>query len=238
MDSPLQNILETLAASVHVGQVTMELEKAATSLIQLAGCEPAFLHYHPKGFPTPYPYVLCVSINNEVIHGMPSETRKIEDGDVVSLDLGLKKPVETKWGLDHWEYDDGALTVIAGRGGSSTARRLVKATKTALEAGCAAARAGATTHDIANAIADVARFFQVGIVEGYGGHGIGSQLHLEPHIPNEPLGEPVTLLAGHRYAIEPMFATKKGAVHVAKDGWTVKLNGGGVAAHFERTVSL
>jgi len=242
MDSPLQSILENLAAMVRVGQVTMELEIAAAAMLRLHGCEPAFPGQKPTGAPIPYPYVLCVSINNEVIHGMPSETRKIEDGDVVSLDLGLRKKAAELYTdglekLNPWEYDDGALTVIAGHG-SANARKLVTATKAALEAGCSAASPGATTHDIAAAITAVAAYFGVGIVKGYGGHGIGNALHLPPHIPNEPLGEAVKLEAGHRYAIEPMFATKRGDVHVAKDGWVVVLNGGGVAAHFERTVEV
>jgi methionyl aminopeptidase len=237
MDSPLQNILQTLATTVHPGQTTMDLEIAAAAMLRLHNCEPAFLGYQPEGAKTPYPNVLCVSLNNEVIHGIPSADRKIEWGDVVKLDLGLRKPAKTEGGLDFMEYDDGATTVIAGKG-SATARHLLLATKTALDAGCAAAKAGHTTHDIAKAIALVADFFKVGIVKGFGGHGIGEALHLPPNIPNEPLGEPVKLMAGMRLAIEPMFSSKRGDVHIARNDWTVVLNGGGVAAHFERTVEL
>jgi methionyl aminopeptidase len=227
MDSPLQQILDALAVSVHVGQTTMELETLASFLLKTSGVEPAFLGYKPEGAPGPYPNVLCVSINNEVIHGIPSE-RVIEYGDVVSLDLGLVKD---------GEFDDGATTVIAGQG-SAVARRLLLATKTALDAGCAAAKAGRTTHDIGRAIKAVADHFGFGIIKGYGGHGIGSALHLPPHIPNEPLGEPLKLTAGTRIAIEPMFSSKRGDVHTEPNGWTVKLDGGGVAAHFERTIAL
>jgi methionyl aminopeptidase len=243
MDSPLQSILENLALVVHPGVSTMELEVAAAAMLRLHKVEPAFLGYKPEGAPGPYPNVLCVSINNEVIHGIPDANRKIEDGDVVSLDLGLKKLTDqplTGGGLEKlnpWEFDDGALTVICGNG-SSVARRLLVATKAALEAGVIAAKPGKTTHDIGRAIASVASHFNFGIVKGYGGHGIGHALHLPPHIPNEPLGEPLVLEAGKRYAIEPMFSSKKGDVHTEKNGWTVKLNGGGIAAHFERTIQL
>jgi methionyl aminopeptidase len=227
MDSPLQTILEYLGNLAQAGMTTKQLDESAERMLRLHNCEPAFLGYQPKGHKEPFPSTLCVSINNEVIHGLPSD-RKLEDGDVVKLDLGLKK---------NGQYDDGAITVIIGKG-SSVARRLVKATKEALDAGCKAAKAGNTTHDIAKAIKAIADREGFGIVEDYGGHGIGEELHMEPHIPNAPEGDPVKLEAGKRIAIEPMFASKKGRVFVEHNGWTVKLVGGGVAAHFERTVTV
>lgn len=243
MDSPLQSILGALAIITVPGMTTLDLDRHAAMMISASRCEPAFLGYQPRGAAVPYPYTLCVSIDNEVIHGLPSE-RKIEDGMVVSLDLGLKKrkfgvldKEQDRLGYNPWEYDDGALTVIVGNG-SSAARRLVEGTKSALEAAVVACKPGKTTLDVGRAVAQVAKFFQLGIIQQYGGHGIGEELHMAPHIPNEPLGEPVKFHAGHRYALEPMFCTKRGEVYTDSSNWTVKLKGGGIAAHFERTVEL
>jgi methionyl aminopeptidase len=219
--SPLQTILKSLSYQVSEGKNGIFLNEQAERLIRVLGCEPAFLGY--KGFPA----TLCVSINNEVIHGIPDE-RKFEEGDVIKLDLGLKC---------NGEYDDGALTVIVGRG-SAIAKRLVKATQEALDAGIAEAKEGNTTHDIAQAISRVARREKFGIIKGFGGHGIGRELHMPPFIPNEPIGEAVPLTKGMKLAIEPMFDTKRGETVIDKNKWTVKLIGGGVAAHFERTVTV
>lgn len=239
MDSPLQSILEMLAILAVEGQTGKALDALALSLIKNRGCEPAFLDYRPDGrdLKDSYPATLCVSINNEVIHGIPDD-RKFQWGDVVSLDLGLKMPAKTEGGLDYWEYDDGATTIIVGeRAGSATARRLVKATKEALDAGCAAAKPGGRVFDISRVIKDVADREGFAVVYGYGGHGIGAQLHMKPFIPNEPFGEDAELVAGTRIAIEPMFATNKGHTFIAKNGWTVKVSTG-LAAHFERTIGL
>jgi len=237
--SILELILETVSEHVSVGKKTIELDSMAASLIKLHKCEPAFLGYTPTGNASlgGYPNVMCVSINGDVIHGIPSE-RKIEDGDVVKLDLGLKLP--------DGQYDDGATTVLVGDC-SSTARRLVKCTKEALEAGIKQAKAGNTNHDIAKAIEAVAKRDGFAVIHGYGGHGIGEKLHMEPHVANEmvyqadgvtPVDQPVTLVKGMRLAIEPMFASKRGFVKTAKDGWTLQIEGGGVAAHFEKTVTV
>lgn len=237
--SILESILETVAASVTIGKKTIELDQLAASLIHLHGCEPAFLGYKPVGSKSAdgYPNVLCVSLNGEVIHGIPSE-RKIEDGDVVKLDCGIK--------MKDGQFDDGATTVLVGDC-SSTARRLIKSTKEALEAGIQTAKAGNTNHDITKAIEAVAKRDGFEVVHGYGGHGIGEQLHMEPHIGNEmvykpdgvtPVDEPVTLVKGTRIAIEPMFSSKHGFIKTAADGWTLQIVGGGVAAHFEKTVTI
>ena len=240
----LETILDALSGLVKEGRTGNDLEQYAELLMQTHKVEPAFKGYHPEGFPGPYPAILCVSINGEVIHGIPDE-RKFEDGDVVKIDCGTKD--------ENGQYDDGAITIIVGRG-SAAARRLIKATQAALEAGVAAAKPGNTTNDIGAAIAAVAKEYEVAVVHGYGGHGIGTELHMEPFIPNEvtyhneskdsagvdkvPDVWPVMLTKGMRIAIEPMFATKLGYTEIAKNGWTIKLVGGGVAAHFERTVTV
>jgi methionyl aminopeptidase len=220
--SYLQSILTILAGEVREGQTGLILDMMAGHLLKLHRLEPAFLGYN--GFPN----TLCVSLNNEVIHGIPDD-RKFQDGDVVKLDLGSKD--------ENGQFDDGATTVIVGRG-SAAARRLVKTTKEALEAGISAAKAGNDTNDIAKAIEAVVLREKFALVLGYGGHGIGTELHMEPHVPNIPDEKPVKLVPGMRIAIEPMVSTLRGQVEIMKNKWTVKLVGGGVAAHFERTVTI
>lgn len=240
MDSPLQKILNVLASAAVVGQTGKTLDVLALSLIKTAGCEPAFFHYRPNGreLEYRYPATLCVSINNEVIHGIP-DGRKFRWGDVVSLDLGLKDTRKNEEGDIVTEYDDGATTVIVGeRAGSATARRLVKTTREALDAGCAAAKAGNKVFDISRAIKAVADREGFAIIKGYGGHGISDALHLPPFVPNEPIGLDAPLEVGMRLAIEPMFTTcSSGETFIASNCWTVKTRSG-VCAHFERTTTI
>lgn len=233
MKSPLQDILQALASQAVEGATGLQLDAVAERMIAEAGFEPAFKGYSPGGS-TPvegFPNVLCVSINGEVIHGIP-DNRKFAYGDVIGLDCGLKDA--------EGNFDDGALTVIIGgdRAGSANARKLLKATREAIEAGIAKAVVGNTTHDISRAIQEVAQKYDVAVVEGYSGHGIGTALHMAPDVPNRVSGPAVPLTSGMRLAIEPMFSSVKGATKVAADKWTVKLAGGGVAAHFERTVTV
>lgn len=226
----LETILATLTSTCTVGTTGLQLDQIAGLLLDLNECEPAFLGYVSKGFKGPYPARICVSLNGEVIHGIPDE-RKFQEGDVVKLDIGLKDK--------DGQFDDGATTFIIGKG-SSVARRLLVATQEALAEGIAAAKPGNTTNDIAAAIERIALREDFSVVHGYGGHGIGTELHMEPFIPNEVTNDmPVVVLEkGMRIAIEPMFATKKGFTEIASDGWTIKLTGGGVAAHFEKTITI
>lgn len=241
MESLLSNILNTLAAVVVPGVTTKFLDEQAEALCRLYEVKSAFKGYKPPHFggPEGFPNTLCVSINDEVIHGIPSD-RTIQQGDVVKLDMGIEKD---------GQFDDGATTVLVGTldektghilGTSAVSRKLVKATKEALEAGVAQAKFGKTTHDIAAAIEAVAKKYDLYVIHDFGGHGIGEQLHMEPHVPNQIAGArpPVKLEKGTRIAIEPMFATNHGFTYTAKDGWTVKLRNGGLAAHFERTVTI
>jgi methionyl aminopeptidase len=241
MDSPLQGILNALAAMVAPGVTTKQIDDMAAFLCREHSVTPAFLGYKPPNFggAEGYPATCCVSINDEVIHGIPSPERKLTLGDVVKIDLGTEKD---------GQFDDGATTVLVtewnekekrAEGASATARKLVKATKEALEAGVIQAKAGKTTHDIAAAIEGVAKKYDLHVIHGYGGHGIGTALHMEPHVPNEIAGSaPVKLESGMRLAIEPMFGTNHGFTYVAPDGWTIKLRNGGLAAHFEQTVTV
>jgi methionyl aminopeptidase len=243
--STLDGILQTLGAMVAPGVTTKQIDDMAAFLCRERGVKPAFLGYRPPNFGEGkgFPATCCVSINDEVIHGIPSPDRTMAEGDVVKIDLGIE---------ENGQFDDGAITVLCGEeeidkkgnktgrvfGCSAVARKLVAATKEALEAGVAQAKAGNTTHDIAKAIEAVAKKYDFHVVHGYGGHGIGAELHMEPHVPNEVEGFAKTLEAGTRIAIEPMFGTNHGFTTVAPDGWTVKLRNGGLAAHFERTVEI
>lgn len=240
-DSPLQSMIEVLAKMVTPGISTKQIDSMGAFLCETHKVKPAFLGYKPPNFggESGYPATICVSINDEVIHGIPGE-RKIELGDVVKIDMGIEKD---------GQFDDGATTVLCtewnekekrAEGASATARKLVKATKEALDAGVAQAKAGKTTHDIAAAIEAVAKQYDLHVVHGYGGHGIGTELHMDPHVPNEVAGSaaPVELTSGMRIAIEPMFGTNHGFTVIAPDGWTIKLRNGGLAAHFEQTVTI
>ena len=236
----LESVLNTLGSSVREGMTTMDIEKGAVSLLNLLELEPVFKGYQPEGHDKPYEFVSCVSVNNEVIHGLPSD-RRIEEGDVVKVDIGFKKD-----GLIY----DGATTVLVGQrdeknpeivyGVSAAARKLVKATREALEAGIAAAKAGKTNLTITEAIEAVAKKYDLNVVKGYGGHGVGEKLHQEPFIANraaDAKGEPFKLESGMRIAIEPMFCTARADSFVTANGWTVKVPAG-LAAHFERTITI
>lgn len=235
----LEAIIQTLAAAVKPGITTRSLDDMAVTLLTEQKLTAAFKDYRPSNFGKEegYPASICVSIDNEVIHGIPGD-RKIEEGQVVKIDVGTRESVVGPDGSLLNYFDDGATTVLVGRC-SAVARRLVKATKEALDAGIAQAIAGNTTYDIARAIEAVAKEYEFHVVHGYGGHGIGTELHMEPHVPNEDDGAPgVTLLPGQRLAIEPMFGTNHGFTEVAKDGWAVKLQRGGLASHFEKTITV
>lgn len=213
----------------------LELEERAEGTFNLFKVQPAFKGYQPEGAATPFPNILCISINNEVIHGIP-DNRRFREGDVIKIDTGTLEHIEEDGYIKNY-YDDGATTVIIGHG-SAKARRIVKATEEALEAGILKAKKGYTNHDIARAIHAVAKREGFTPLRGYGGHGIGVQLHMEPFIGNEEGFGPVQPLeVGQRIAIEPMFCTGDGIPILAKNGWTIKTSAG-VSAHFERTVTV
>jgi methionyl aminopeptidase len=222
MSTTLEEIIQKLSEKTVVGATGLQLEDLAKTLLNEAGAEPAFLGFKD------YPNVICVSINSELIHGIPDD-RPFQDGDVVKIDIGLKKD---------GQFDDGATTVIVGGQGSKLARKLVKATKEALEAGCQCARAGYTTNDIGRAVHSTAVKYGMAVIEGYGGHGIGAELHLPPFVPNYGIDTPVRLETGMRLAIEPMLSTRDGLTFVGENKWTILLKHKGLAAHFERTVTV
>ncbi len=215
--------LQTVGNAVKAGITTAELDALAEEYIRSRGGEPNFKNYN--GFPA----TACISINNEVIHGIPSKTRKICEGDIVSVDLGAK------YGGYH---GDNAATFACGEI-SPEAKRLISVTKDALYEGIKAARAGSRIGDISNAVQRTVEAAGFSVVRQYVGHGIGTQLHEAPEVPNfGTAGRGIRLLPGMTLAIEPMVNVGSYDVKVLPDGWTVKTKDGSLSAHFEHTVVI
>ena len=215
--------LQTVGNAVEEGITTAELDALAEKYIRSRGGEPNFKNYN--GFPS----TACISINNEVIHGIPSKTRKICAGDIVSVDLGAKF---------QGYHGDNAATFACGDV-SPEAKRLMSVTKDALYEGIKAARAGSRIGDISNAVQRTVEAAGFSVVRQYVGHGIGTQLHEAPEVPNfGTAGRGIRLLPGMTLAIEPMVNVGSYDVKVLPDGWTVKTKDGSLSAHFEHTVVI
>ncbi len=233
----LGEILAKLQEEVRSGVRTDILDSKSFQLIREAGCEPAFLNYRPAWAKKPYPATLCVSVNDVVVHGVPSE-RIIKDGDIVKLDLGLKYK-----GL----YVDAAITVLASssreRSGGvgdidAEKKKLIAAAKNALEAGIKQAMPGKTLGDIGYTIEKFVRSEHFSIVEGLTGHGVGWELHEEPVVFNfgSP-GKGERLKVGMVIAIEPMISAGSGKVIQLEDESFATADGS-YTAHFEHTVAV
>ena len=216
-------VLSQLQPLVKPGVSTAELDKFAEKRVRELGAVPAFLGY--RG----YPATLCVSINEEIVHGIPSPKRFVKAGDIVSLDMGA---------VADGFYGDAALTVAAG-GISPEARRLMDVTRESLGRALSAVKAGARLGDVSNAVQKYAEERGMSVVREFTGHGIGRRLHEEPSIPNfgRPGSGPV-LKAGMTLAIEPMLCLGRADVVVKNDGWTAVSADGSLAAHFEHTVAV
>ena len=223
-------ILRELVNTVAPGVSTNELEDLARKLLKEHGDSAAFLRYKPEGAKRPYPAALCVSINEEIVHGIPNEDPKIlKEGDVVTLDLGL-----THKGL----ITDSAITVGVGTI-SVEERRLIEGTKEALYAGIKEARGGGYIGDIGFAIENVAKHLNLALAEGLSGHGVGYEVHEDPYVPNSGRkGTGEKLVSGMVIAIEPMLVLGKGDIVLAKDGYTFKTKDGKKSAHFEHTIVI
>lgn len=216
--------LRAAAAAVAPGVSTADLDAVAAAEIRAAGATPSFLGYHG------YPATICVSVNEEIVHGIPSPQRRIQAGDVVSIDCGA---IVSGW------HADAALTVPAGDITSEQAAHLA-ACERALWHGLAQARPGARLSDISHAVERAVRDAgDYGIVEDYVGHGIGTQMHMEPAVPNygRP-GRGPLLGAGMALAIEPLLTLGSPGTRLLDDGWTVVTEDGSSAAHFEHTVAI
>lgn len=224
----MAEILAKTAKMVKPGVSTYELDQYAYKLIIDGGDKPAFLNYKPDGMSTAYPASLCVSVNNEIVHGIPSKKRILKEGDIVSLDLGIEHR-----GL----FTDHAITVPVGKI-SAKDEQLLADTKKALEIGIWAAHGGNTTGDIGNAIESFVHN-RYGIVRELAGHGVGIAIHEDPYIPNYgKAGKGQKLIPGMVVAIEPMLNLGKDNITVADDDWTIKTADGKHSAHFEHTILI
>lgn len=218
----LASVLDVLEKSLEVGMSTKQLADIAAKELKALGGKPAFLGY--EGFPD----VLCVSINDEVVHGIPKPTRLIKEGDLVGLDFGV---------LHQGLITDGARSLLAGSSATSADKQLVSATRQALNKAIDAVKDGVRVGDIAAVVQRELEKHGLGIVRDLVGHGVGDQLHEGPNIPN--YGSSATgpiLKAGMTVAIEPMATLGDFHVFTANDGWTVCTRDGSRAAHFEHTV--
>ncbi|HEY8177200.1 MAG TPA: type I methionyl aminopeptidase [Candidatus Limnocylindria bacterium] len=222
----LVDVLEALQAALEPGVATVELDAIAEDIIARAGAVPSFKGY---GSNPPFPASICASINDEVVHGIPSPHRRIREGDVVSLDVGC---IWQGW------HADCARTWFVGTPPPPVAQ-LIDATRRGMEAGIAAALPGNRLGDVGAAIEAVANEHGYGIVRPFVGHGIGQSMHEDPQVAN--YGRPGTGLrieAGMCFAIEPMFNLGGDEVALLDDGWTVVTADGTLSAHFENTLAV
>ncbi|GGV61362.1 type I methionyl aminopeptidase [Streptomyces massasporeus] len=215
--------------AADVGVSLLELDEVAHGVLREAGATSPFLGYRPSFAPTPFPAVLCVSVNDAIVHGIPDRYR-LRDGDLVSIDFGAE--------LGGW-VGDSALSFVVGTPREADLR-LIDAAERALAAGIEAAVVGNRIGDIAHAIGTICRGAGYGIPDGFGGHGIGRRMHEDPGVPNEGRpGRGMRLRHGMVLAIEPMVvAGGTDDYHAAPDGWTLKTNDGSRAAHAEHTVAI
>lgn len=223
----LAAVLRKLEASVRAGMATKELDTLAYDLIASAGCRPSFLHYRPVGATKAYPATLCASLNDVVVHGLPSN-RIIRDGDLVKLDLGL---------VYRGFHVDAARTVPVGNV-TPEAQRLIAATRKALDAGIREAKPGHMLGDIGCAIQDVAEKAGYAVAQGLTGHGIGVSLHEDPTVFNfGRRGQGEEIKVGMVVAIEPMINAGGGDIKQLKDD-SYATRDGSLSAHFENTVAI
>lgn len=222
-------VLEQLAAETKPGVSTLALDVRAEELIRAGGDTPAFKDYTPEGARKPYPATLCVSVNDEVVHGIPKAERILKEGDIVALDLGL---------IHDGLIVDSALTVPVGKADKAS-YALMGITRQALEAGIKAARPGSRIGDISHAIEATMKGSGFSVVRILGGHGVGRYVHEEPFVPN--FGHPGTgpeIVEGMVLALEPIFNSGKAAVALMPDGYTFRTKDGGASAHFEHTILI
>ncbi|GAB2691120.1 type I methionyl aminopeptidase [Kitasatospora kifunensis] len=221
--------LEAVRRAAQVRVSLKELDEVAREVLRAAGADSPFLNYRPSFADTPFPAVICTSVNDAIVHGIPSDYR-LRDGDLVSIDCGAK--------LGGWAGDAAiSFTVGTARPADLT---LIETTARALAAGIAAAVVGARIGDISHAVGSVGRAAGYGIPADFGGHGVGRNMHEDPHVANDGRpGRGMRLRHGMVLAIEPMFlAGGRGDYRTAPDGWTLVTSDGSRAAHVEHTVAI
>jgi methionyl aminopeptidase len=218
----LAHVIQRLSDACRAGVRTLELDELAEELIRAGGARPGFLGYQN------YPKSICVSINDEVVHGIPGK-RRIRDGDIVSLDLGLV--------LDGFWADSGVTVGVGST--SQEAKRLLRVTQEALQVGIDEAQPGGRLGDISSAIQGHVEAAGYSVVKQFVGHGIGRHMHEDPQVPNFGLpGTGPELRPGMTLAIEPMVNAGSEEVFIKPDGWTVCTSDGSLSAYFEHTVAI
>jgi methionyl aminopeptidase len=222
----LTDVLDRLATELRPGVTTLELDQIAEDMIRGAGGIPSFIGV--PGRVAPFRHSLCISVDDEIVHGVPGP-RRLRDGQIVSIDAGAI--------VDGW-HGDTARTFLVGEVPEHV-RRLVEATERAMYAGIAAAQPGNHLSDISGAIEDIAREAGYGVVRAFVGHGIGTEMHEEPQVTNYRTGSKGRRIEpGLCLAIEPMFTLGSHDVKIREDGWTVVTADGALAAHFEHTIAV
>ncbi|HSE48811.1 MAG TPA: type I methionyl aminopeptidase [Terriglobales bacterium] len=220
----VRTVLDELRAMAKPGVSTMDLERHAEKRVRELGAKPAFKGYHD------YPCVLCTSVNNEIVHGIPSEKRKLADGDIVSIDCGVV--------LDGY-YGDAAITVAVGEKITPTAQKLLQVTEASLARAIEKVRIGNTVGDVGAAVQEVVEANGFSVVRDFVGHGIGTKLHEDPQVPNFGTpGHGARLREGMVLAIEPMVNAGKPGARVLADNWTAVTEDGSISAHFEHCVAV
>lgn len=222
----VRQVLEAARATVAPGVSTMDLERVAEKKILELGAVSAFKGYHD------YPRVLCTSINNEIVHGIPSEKRKLKAGDIVSIDCGVV--------LDGY-FGDSAITVAVGGDEAITAehKKLLEVTEASLKRAIEKMRIGNTVGDVGAAVQDIVEANGFSVVREFVGHGIGTKLHEDPQVPNYgEYGMGMKLREGMVFAIEPMVNAGRPGSRVLEDHWTAVTEDGSYSAHFEHCVAV
>jgi len=225
----LAHVLDEVEKAVRPGISTKELDAIAQDVVKKLGDTAPFLGYQPYGADFPYPGAICLSVNDEIVHGLPKE-RILKEGDIIGLDMGVS----------HQKMiTDSARTIAVGKV-SEKAQKLIDVTKEALKVGITAARAGAHVGDIGCAIEHFVRPFKYGIVRELGGHGVGREVHEDPYIPNfgTKKGVGAKLKPGMVIAIEPMLNEGKRGIVLDNDGYTYRTADRSLSAHFEHTVLI
>jgi methionyl aminopeptidase len=216
--------------AIKPGISTYELDKIAEDVIKKHGAVPCFLGYKAHFAATPYPATICSSVNEQVVHGIPSKDVILKEGDIISVDVGAN--YRGMVGDSAWTYAVGEI--------SDELKKLLKATEEALFASIDKARADSLLIEVSGAVEDTGKKYGFGVVTQYGGHGVGSEMHEEPFVFNMrvPSSPGPVMKPGMTIAIEPMFNLGTGMVHTDKDGWTVVTDDGKYSAHFEHTIAI
>lgn len=219
----LANVLEQLKSYVHPGISTLEIDRKCSEIIRSYDCIPSFLNYNG------YPASICISVNDEVVHGIPTKDRILKDGDIVSLDCGV---------IYHGFHSDAARTLGVGEI-TKEAKKLIEVTEQSFYEGIKYAREGHHLHEISEAVQSYVESFGFSVVRDLVGHGIGRNLHEEPQIPNfRQKRRGPKLEAGMTLAIEPMVNAGRYDVYWLDDDWTVVTEDGSLSAHYENTILI